>query len=116
MTDVDRGQLCPECRDVVFYCKCWMGREREVSRCASFEIRHEDELAVWNSSLRRLEGSSGILDLIRTHLTGEDVFICDVGTVWMDEREPIAVAIVAEQLEFVLGKDAPDYVLPTSEG
>lgn len=115
MTNVDRGQLCTECRDVIMYCKCWMGKEREVSHSESFEIWLGNETALWNSLRRRLEGSFDIVDSIRQHLTGEEQFICDVGKVWMDEREPIAVAMIAEQLGFQLGEDAPNYGLSTME-
>jgi hypothetical protein len=42
-------------------------------------------------------------------LSGNEETICDVGTLWMEEREPIAVAFVAESLGYQLSGDVPEW-------
>ena len=91
-----------------------MGRDRELSSSHSFQIHSGNSVAFWDSSTRRLEGSSNLISSIKQLLNCEEQTICDVGNIWMDEREPIAVAIIAGQLGYELGKGAPDFGLPAT--
>jgi hypothetical protein len=85
-----------------------MGTEHEVSRSDSFQITHGDLTAQWDSKSLKLEGSETIKAAIRQLLTGEKRSFQDGATVWMDEREPLAITLIAKQLGYVLGHGSPE--------
>ena len=67
---------------------------------------------VWNPRNRLLSGNERMIAAIKSELSGSQETICDVGTLWMEEREPIAVAFIAETLGYELGEGAPEFGLP----
>lgn len=56
-----------------------------------------------------LTGDQAIIDAVLAELSDEKETICDVGTIWMEQREPIAVAFAAESLGFELSGDVPQW-------
>ena len=62
-----------------------------------------------NTKNRMLSGNQVMIDEILAELSGEKETICDVGTIWMEQREPVAVAFVAENLGFKLTGNVPDW-------
>ena len=103
----DSGALCPDCRDVMFYCKCSMGDEYEATSCGAFDIYSNELAAKWVPEGRRLEGSDEILRAILEKLSGKVTSIGRRERLWMDQREPLAVAYIAKELGFQLGDGAP---------
>lgn len=108
MTD----RICENCRDWVFYCTCYKGPDRELNDSGEFKIIDGTDEVVWNPSNRLLSGNERMIAAIKAELSDNQETICDVGTLWMEEREPIAVAFVAENLGYELGEGAPEFGLP----
>ena len=107
-------RICENCRDVVMYCVCYMGEDRELNDSAEFKISDGSDEVTWNPSNRLLSGHQRMIDAIRAEFTDDKQTICDVGVLWMEEREPIAVALIAESLGYKLGEGAPEFGLPNS--
>jgi hypothetical protein len=103
------NEICETCRDWVFYCKCWIGEDRELTDSGEFTITDEKLLATWSPSNRLLSGDQELIDKILAELSGTKETICDVGVIWMEQREPIAVALAAEHLGFQLSGDVPEW-------
>ena len=103
------GTICSNCRDVVFYCTCHMGEDRELSNSGEFTITSGRNKVTWSPTNRILSGNQKMIDEILAQLSGEKENICDVGTLWMEEREPTAVAFVAETLGYCLSGDVPTW-------
>ena len=105
----DEYRKCSVCLDYVFYCTCWIPPEVEFNESETFELTRGGETLRWNSSTRRLEGPRRLIESILSELDGSKQTICDVGVLWMEEREPVAVAYIAEGLGFALGSSAPKF-------
>ena len=105
MTD----RICENCRDWVFYCKCWIGEDRELHDSGEFTITDGKLSATWNPSNRLLSGDQELIDKILAELSGNQETICDVGVLWMEERDPLAVAFVSDCLGFKLSGDVPEW-------
>ena len=105
MTD----RICEKCRDVVMYCTCYIGEDRDLSDSGEFQILSPAGVATWNPSNRMLTGDQITIDAILAQLSDRKETICDVGTPWMEQREPIAVAFTAEVLGFELSGDVPEW-------
>ena len=105
MTD----RICDNCRDAVMYCTCYVGEDRDLSDSGEFQILSPTGLATWNPSNRMLTGDQVTIDAILDQLSDRKETICDVGTLWMEQREPIAVAFTAEGLGFELSGDVPEW-------
>ena len=105
-------RICENCRDAVMYCTCYMGEDRELNNSGEFKIFDGTDEVVWSPSNRFLSGNQRMIDAIRAELTDEKQTICDVGVLWMEEREPVAVAFIAESLGYELGEGAPEFGLP----
>jgi len=105
MTD----KKCENCRDWVFYCKCWIGEDRELNDSDEFTITYGQLSATWNPSNRLLTGDQEIIDKILAELSGNQETICDVGVLCMEQREPVAVAFVSDSLGFKLSGDVPEW-------
>ena len=103
----DSGALCSDCKDVMFYCKCSMGEEYEATICGAFDVYSNESAAQWVPEGRRLEGSEEILGPILERLSGKVIRIGRRDRVWMDQREPLAVAYIAKELGLKLGDGAP---------
>jgi len=103
------GRICAQCRDVVFYCTCFFGEDRELSDSGEFTIASGQDKVTWSPKNRMLVGNQVMIDEILAELSGEKETICDVGTIWMEQREPVAVAFVAENLGFRLTGNVPDW-------
>ena len=89
-----------------------MGEDRELNDSGEFKIFDGKDEVVWNPSNRLLSGNQRMIDAIRGELTDEKQTICDVGVLWMEEREPVAVAFIAESLGYELSEGAPEFGLP----
>ena len=89
-----------------------MGEDRELNDSGEFKIFDGKDEVVWNPSNRLLSGNQRMIDAIRAELTDDKQTICDVGVLWMEEREPVAVAFIAESLGYELGDGAPEFGLP----
>ena len=89
-----------------------MGEDRELNDSGEFKIFDGKYEVVWNPSNRLLSGNQRMIDAIRAELTDDKQTICDVGVLWMEEREPVAVALIAEGLGYELGEGAPEFGLP----
>jgi len=105
MTD----RICENCRDAVMYCTCYIGEDRDLSDSGEFQILSPTGVATWSPSNRMLTGDRETIDAILTQLSDRKETICDVGTLWMEQREPIAVAFTAENLGFELSGDVPQW-------
>lgn len=103
------GTICTKCLDVVFYCTCFMGEDRALSNSGEFTITSGKSKVTWSPTNRMLSGNQKMIDEILSELSGEKETICDVGTLWMEQREPVAVAFVAENLGFELSGDVPEW-------
>jgi len=103
------GRICEQCRDVVFYCTCFIGKDRELSDSGQFQISDGKAHVLWSPVTRTLSGDKEIKAKILGELSGNEETICDVGTLWMEEREPIAVAFVAELLGYDLSGHVPEW-------
>ena len=101
--------VCSNCRDVVMYCECWIPKDKHFSDSGTFTLGDGERKVLWDSSTRQLEGDQELIEQIRSKLTGKQETIMDVGTIWMDEREPIAVTFVASNIGLEFGPDAPKY-------
>jgi hypothetical protein len=102
-------EICQTCRDWVFYCKCWIGEDRKRNDSGEFTITNGELVATWSPENRLLSGDQELIDKILVELSGTRETICDVGLLWMEEREPIAVALTAERLGFSLAGDVPSW-------
>ena len=91
--------ICSNCRDVVMYCECWIPKDKHFSDSRNFTLGDGQRKILWNSETRQLEGDQELIEQIRSKLNGRQETICDVGTIWMDEREPIAVTFLASSIE-----------------
>ena len=101
--------ICSNCRDVVMYCECWIPKDKHFSDSGNFTLGDGERKILWNSETRQLEGDQELIEQIRSKLNGRQETICDVGTIWMDEREPIAVTFHASSIGLEFGPDAPKY-------
>ena len=101
--------ICSNCRDVVMYCECWIPKDKHFSDSGNFTLGDGQRKILWNSETRQLEGDQELIEQIRSKLNGRQETICDVGTIWMDEREPIAVTFLASSIGLEFGPDAPKY-------
>ena len=101
--------ICSNCRDVVMYCECWIPKDKHFSDSGNFTLGDGERKILWNSETRQLEGDQELIEQIRSKLNGRQETICDVGTIWMDEREPIAVTFLASSIGLEFGPDAPKY-------
>ncbi len=101
--------ICQVCRDAVLYCKCWISEDRELTDSGEFTITDGKLVAIWNPSNRLLSGDQELIDKILAELSGTKETICDVGVLWMEQREPVAVALTAERLGFNLSGDVPEW-------
>lgn len=101
--------ICSNCRDVVMYCECWIPKDKHFSDSGNFTLGDGERKILWNSETRQLEGDQELIKQIRSKLNGRQETICDVGTIWMDEREPIAVTFLASNIGLEFGPDAPKY-------
>ena len=108
MTD----RICENCRDWFFYCTCYVGPDREFNDSGEFKIIDGTDEVTWNPRNRLLSGNERVIAAIKAELSDSQETICDVGTLWMEEREPVAVAFVAETLGYELGDGAPEFGLP----
>ena len=60
------------------------------SNSGDFTMGDGNRSILWNSRTRQLEGDRELIEQIREELNGKQQTIMDVGTIWMDEREPVA--------------------------
>jgi len=91
------------------YCECWIPKDKHFSDSGNFTLGDGQRKILWNSETRQLEGDQELIEQIRSKLNGRQETICDVGTIWMDEREPIAVTFLASSIGLEFGPDAPKY-------
>lgn len=91
------------------YCECWIPKDKHFSDSGNFTLGDGERKILWNSETRQLEGDQELIKQIRSKLNGRQETICDVGTIWMDEREPIAVTFLASNIGLEFGPDAPKY-------
>lgn len=56
-----------------------------------------------------LTGDQATIAAILANLSDRKETICDVGTLWMEQREPLAVAFTADSLGFELSGDVPQW-------
>ena len=103
------GDICSNCLDVVMYCECWIPKDKDFSESGDFTMGDGQRTVLWNSKTLGLEGDQELIAKIRSELSGEEVTICDVGTIWMDEREPVAVTFIGSGIGLGYGPDAPKY-------
>ncbi len=102
-------QRCETCLDVIMYCTCWIPPDMELNESESFEILSATASAYWKKESRRLEGNPELIARILKELDGEFRTVCDVGSFWFDERDPLAVAHISDTLGYRLGPTAPRY-------
>lgn len=105
MTD----RICERCLDAVIYCTCYMGEDRELTSSGEFRIIDGKDELIWNPSNRMLSGNERMKRMILAELSDQKETICDVGTLWMEEREPLAVAFTADCLGYELRGDYPQW-------
>ena len=105
MTD----RICDDCLDVVLYCKGWIGEDRELNDSGEFTITDGELSATWSPTDRHLSGDQELIDRILAELSGNKETVCDVGVLWMEQREPVAVAFVSDSLGFKLSGDVPEW-------
>lgn len=105
MTD----RICVRCLDAVIYCTCYLGEDRELTSSGEFRITDGKDELVWNPSNRMLSGNERLKKAILAELSDQKETIYDVGTLWMEQREPMAVAFVADRLGYVLIGDYPKW-------
>lgn len=86
-----------------------MSEDRELSTSGEFTIHNGGEVATWNPATRHLSGDSFIISAILNKLSINKEAICDVGPLWMEQREPVAVAFVADSLGYELRGDVPEW-------
>ena len=91
------------------YCTCYIGEDRELSDSGEFQVLSPTGMATWSPSNRMLTGDQVTIDAILAQLSDRKETICDVGTLWMEQREPITVAFTAEGLGFELSGDVPQW-------
>ena len=82
---------------------------KDFSNSGDFTMGDGNRSILWNSRTRQLEGDQELIAQIREELNGKQQTIMDVGTIWMDEKEPVAVTFVGSNLGLEYGPEAPKY-------